>query len=61
MVGVGLHLFRLYDNPEDWGSEKKVSALVACEVGVFDIEKIKPWLLAATNFHAVNEVLDDWP
>jgi hypothetical protein len=35
-LGGGLHLFRFYDQPEDWSSDTKVKGLVASLPGIFN-------------------------
>lgn len=56
----GQHLFRFYERPEDWRSTTHVSKLRSLLPGVFDVEKVKPRLAAATNFLELNELLRSW-
>lgn len=54
------HLFRFYDRPEEWEKTSAVTDLSASLPGVFDIEKVKPQLIAAKNFLDLNELLREW-
>jgi hypothetical protein len=56
----GLHLFRFYTRPEDWENTVVVTELCALLPGVFDVEKVKPYLLAAKDFLALNSLLREW-
>lgn len=54
------HLFRFYDRPEDWRETPVVAELCASLPGIFDVEKVKPQLVAAKNFLELNSMLKDW-
>jgi hypothetical protein len=56
----GQHLFRFYERPEDWSGSLAVTELCRSLPGVFDVEKLKPELLAAKNFLELNSMLRDW-
>jgi hypothetical protein len=56
----GQHLFRFYERPEDWQKTNAVNELCASITGVFNVEKVKPQLLAAKNFLELNSMLRDW-
>ena len=56
----GQHLFRFYERPEDWQKTHAVAELCASLPGVFNIEEVKPQLLAAKNFLELNSMLRDW-
>jgi hypothetical protein len=56
----GQHLFRFYERPEEWRSAAGVEKLCSSLPGVFDVEKIKSKLTAATNFLELNEILRGW-
>jgi len=56
----GQHLFRFYDQPEDWQSTDEVAKLCASLPGVFDVEKIRPQAEAAKNFLELDEMLGNW-
>jgi hypothetical protein len=56
----GQHLFRFYERPEDWQKTNAVTELCASLPGVFNIEKVKPQLLAAKNFLELSSMLQDW-
>jgi len=57
---AGQHLFRFYERPEDWAATSVVASLCASLDGVFDIEMVKPKLLAAKTFQEFHTVLQDW-
>ena len=59
-LGNGQHLFRFYERPEEWQETSVVTDLIATLPGVFDVEKIKPQLIAATNFLDLNALLREW-
>lgn len=59
-LGSGQHLFRFYERPEDWQETSAVTDLIASLPGVFDVEKIRPQLLAAKNFLDLNAFLREW-
>lgn len=59
-LGSGQHLFRFYERPEDWQETSAVTDLIASLPGVFDVEKIRPQLLAAKNFLDLNALLREW-
>jgi hypothetical protein len=54
------HFFRFYDRPEDWRSNTDVTALGASFPSVFNVEKIKPQLNTAKNFHDLEVILSKW-
>jgi hypothetical protein len=56
----GQHLFRLYERPEEWQETSAVTDLSASLPGVFDVEKIKPQLMAAKSFLDLNVLLREW-
>lgn len=56
----GQYLFRFYEQPEDWQKTLAVTELCASLPGVFNVEKIKPHLSAATNFLDMNSLLREW-
>ena len=56
----GQHLFRFYDRPEGWRETSAVTELCLSLSGVFDVEKVKPRLSAATNFLELNSMLREW-
>ncbi len=56
----GQHLFRFYERPEDWAQSPAIAKLGASFPGVFNIDKIKPQLLAAKNFLELSSILKDW-
>ena len=56
----GQHLFRFYERPEDWQKTNAVTELCASLPGVFNVEEVKPQLLAAKNFLELNSMLRDW-
>jgi len=56
----GQHLFRFYERPEDWRSAKGVTKLCSSLPGIFDIEKVRPRLVAAKNFLDLNAVASKW-
>lgn len=56
----GQHLFRFYDRPESWRETSAVAELCASLSGVFDVEKIKPQLMAAKSFLDLNLALRNW-
>jgi len=41
-LGRGQNLFRFYERPEDWKSDRAVETLLANQPGFFDIEKVRP-------------------
>jgi hypothetical protein len=56
-----LDLFRFYKNPEDWNAAKdKIDDLYRMAPGVFDIEKVRPSLPAASSFLELNALLQKW-
>lgn len=57
---AGQHLFRFYEQPENWRSAHGVAELISALPGVFDVEKIKPQLAAAKNFLDLNAALEGW-
>lgn len=56
----GQHLFRFYERPEDWQKTNAVTELCTSLTGVFNVEDVKPQLLAAKNFLELNSMLRDW-
>ncbi|QDQ25265.1 hypothetical protein FNU76_02245 [Chitinimonas arctica] len=56
----GQHLFRFYEQPQDWQSVQSIAELISTLPGVFDIEKMKPQLAAAKNFLDLNAALRNW-
>lgn len=50
----GQHLFRFYERPEDWRKTSAVTELCASLSGMFDVEKVKPQLIAARSFLDLN-------
>lgn len=56
----GQHLFRFYQQPEDWTKTSATTNLCASLNGVFDIEKIRPKILMAKDFIALNSMLKEW-
>ncbi len=56
----GQHLFRFYERPEDWQETPTVTELCESLSGVFNVEKVKPQLLAAKNFLELNSMLREW-
>jgi len=59
-LDCGQHLFRFYERPEDWQGTSTVTDFSASLPGVFDIEKIKPQIMAAKNFLDLNALLREW-
>lgn len=59
-LGNGQHLFQFYDRPEEWQETSAVTDLSASLPGVFDVERIRPQLLAAKNFLDLNAMLREW-
>ncbi len=59
-LGDGQHMFRFYDQPEDWQTTSFVAELCASFPGVFNVEKVKAQLPAAKNFLELNSMLRDW-
>lgn len=59
LAGGQQHLFRFYDHPDEWQASG-IAGLSASLPGVFDIEKVKPQLLAASNFLELNALLQNW-
>jgi hypothetical protein len=56
----GHHLFRFYDQPDDWQETNAIGKLCDLLPGVFEIEKIKPQLSMANNFLELNSALKNW-
>jgi hypothetical protein len=56
----GQHLFRFYERPDDWQDTPAVTQLCASLPGVFDVDRLKPQLLAAKDFLDLNSMLRDW-
>jgi hypothetical protein len=56
----GQHMFRFYDQPEDWQATSRVTELCASLPGVFNIEQIEAQLQTATTFLALNSMLKEW-
>ncbi len=56
----GQHLYRFYERPEGWQETPAVAELCATLSGVFDVEKVKPQLLAAKSFSDLNALLRQW-
>jgi hypothetical protein len=56
----GQHLFRFYEEPEDWRSTVAVAELCSSLPGVFDVEKARPQLAAAKNFLDLNATIRSW-
>ena len=56
----GEHFFRFYERPEDWRSTRDVDHLCSSIPGVFDIEKIRPSVVAAKNLLELNLILRNW-
>lgn len=54
------HLFRFYEEPEDWRSAVGAAQLCSSLPGVFDVEKVRPQLTAAKNFLDLNAVIRNW-
>jgi hypothetical protein len=59
-LGLGQHLFRFYNRPEDWQRTSIVADLCASLAGVFDIEAVRPSVDAAKDFLELNLVLQNW-
>lgn len=56
----GQHMFRFYENPEDWLKTAAVTELCTSLPGVFDIEMVKSQLSTARNFLDMNSTLRGW-
>lgn len=56
----GQHLFQFYDRPEEWQETSAVTDLSASLPGVFDVERIKPQIMAAKNFLDLHAMLREW-
>lgn len=56
----GQHLFRFYEKPEDWQGTTAVTDFSASLPGVFDVEKIKPKIMAVKNFLDMSALLREW-
>ena len=54
------HLFRFYDNPNDWSSTARIKKLISSLQGVFDVEKAKPQLAIAKTFLEHTEAIKRW-
>ncbi len=59
-LGNGQHLFCFYERPEDWQKTNAVTELSASLSGVFNMENIRPHLLAAKNFLELSSLLRNW-
>ena len=55
------HLFRFYDAPEDWRESSGVSDLRTNLTGIFDIEALRPQILAAKTWLEACDVTHAWP
>jgi hypothetical protein len=55
----GQHLFRFHERPEDWQKTSAVTELCASLSGVFNVEEVKPQLLAAKSFLELSSMLRD--
>lgn len=60
LIDDGQHLFRFYERPEDWQATSVVTELCSSLPGVFDIERVKPLLVAAKNFLDLDSILKNW-
>jgi hypothetical protein len=56
----GQHLFQFYERPEDWRFTQEVAKLCSSLPGVFDVEGIRPSLMAAKNFLELDAALRVW-
>jgi hypothetical protein len=56
----GQHLFRFYEEPENWRSASGIAAQGTFLPGVFDIERVRPQLEAAKNFLDLNTIITNW-
>jgi len=54
------HLFRFYENPNDWKSTGDVARLCASLPGIFDIEQIRTQLMSAKTFLDLNALVRRW-
>jgi hypothetical protein len=56
----GQHMFRFYEQPQDWRQSSSINELYASLAGVFNIEKIKPSLLLAKNYAELRSLLREY-
>lgn len=56
----GQNLFRFYEQPDDWKSAAGVDALRASQLGIFDVEKVRPLATAAKTFLESSAVTRPW-
>ena len=54
------HLFRFYENPDDWRLTTVVAGLCSSLPGIFDVEKIRPQLEGARTFLEYCALADAW-
>lgn len=59
-IEVSQHLFRFYDQPQDWQSAAAVEALRASQPGIFDIGNVRPLATAAKTFLEFSAVTRPW-
>lgn len=55
----GQYLFQFYERPEDWQKTHAVAELCASLPGIFNVETVRPQLLAAKTFLELNSMLCD--
>lgn len=58
--GAGIHLFRFYENPQEWQQVPSLDLLRSSLPGVFDITALQSSLQAAKNFLELNSLLRKW-
>jgi hypothetical protein len=56
----GQHLFRFYERPDDWRTDTGVAEFCSSSPGFFDIERVRPKIMAAKNFLDLHAILRDW-
>ena len=60
-AGAGLHLFQLFQRPEQWRAfADRIDRLCASQAGVFDVSKVRPLVTAARSFLELTDLLADW-
>lgn len=56
----GQHLFRFYDQPEDWRKTSSLSAFCRSTPGIFDLEAVRKKAQKTSNFLELNSLLSEW-
>jgi hypothetical protein len=59
-IGRCQNLFCFYKNPTDWRSISTVTNLCSSLPGLFDVEKVRPQLLAARNFLELSTIIQNY-